>query len=218
MAFDSVKNAISGIAAQLRQIQKEHAEIKGAYKMIEKMCVSNRSITAEIDAIPGRRLYYSLTGRIPFTIADNGRRGQPINMLVSQDGPFIQTHYPFAIWRPSAPAGATLFGLWRPVSAWPLPTQAAGGAVPEDLNEDIISISYEVTDSGSQRNFQNEAVPPVLSRPDLLVPLPVPTLFTPNTTVQFTPTYERILFNNQVTPPTEGTLVVSLPGYRVVNM
>lgn len=208
---------ITGLAAQFRKLQAEHNEMRGAYQAIKDMVVGSRSITQEIDAIPGRRIYYNLTGRIAFTIADDGRRGQPINMLISQDGPFVQTHYPFAIWRPSAPAGATLFGLWRPVSSWPLADQANGG-VADDLDEDLISISYEITDSGSQRNFQNEAVPPVLSRPDMLAPLPVPTLFTPNSTIQFTPTYERILFNNSTTPPTEGTLVVCLPGYRVVNM
>jgi hypothetical protein len=109
-----------------------------------------------------------------------------------------------------------MFGLWRPVTPFPLPDQFVIGVT--DGDSDLISISYEITDSGSQRNFQNEATPPVLSRPDLLVPLPVPTLFTPNTTIQFTPTYERILFNNATTPPTEGRLVVALPGYRIVNM
>lgn len=184
--------------------------------LIEKLLVSQRSITAEIDAIPGRRVFYTLTGRIAFDINDDGRRGQPINMLVSQDGPFIMTHYPWAGWLPSAPANASLFGLWRPVTPFPLPDQATIGAV--DLDADLLSISYEMTDSGSQRNLQNEAAPPVLSRQDMLVPLPVPTLFAPNTTIAFIPTYERILFNSAGVPPTAGQLVVGLPGFRVVNL
>jgi hypothetical protein len=212
-----IKGALNAVAATLRKLKDEHAAMQAAIEVLMKQA-SPRSITAEIDAIPGRRLWYNLTGRIPFTIEDDGRRGLPINLLISQDGPFIQTHYPFALWLPSSPAGATNRGLWRPVTPYPLPTQAVSGAVPEDLNDDLISISYEVIDTGSQRNFQNEAAPPLLSRPDLAMPLPVPTLFTPNTTIQFVPTYERILFNNEVTPPDEGTLVVLFPGYRVVNL
>jgi len=46
----------------------------------------------------------------------------------------------------------------------------------------------------------------------------VPTLFSPNTVVVFTPTYADILFNGSAAiPATEGTLVVTLPGYRIIN-
>lgn len=211
-----IQSILSGIGGQLRRLKSEFDSIRAKSDLIEKIVTSQRSITAEIDAIPGRRIYYNLTGVNTFTIADDARRGQPITMLVSQDGPFIQTHYPMAIWRPSAPATATMLGLWRPVTAWPLADQFAVGTTDGDT--DIISISYEVVDGGSQRNFQNEPVPPVLSRPDLLVPLSVPTLYTPNTSIQFFPTYERILFNNTDVAPTEGTLVVALPGYRIVNL
>jgi len=212
-----VDAALKKLYGQLNSIVVKQSAIEAQYKLIEKMCTQARSITAEIDAIPGRRLYYAQVGSIAFTAADAARRGQPISSLVSQDGPFIQTHYPMAVWRPTQPATATMLGLWRPVSPWPVPLQfTVAGA--QDGDTDMISISYEVQDSGSQRNFQNEAVPPVLSRPDNLVPLPVPTLFTPNTTIQFTPTYHRILFNNPVVATTEGLLVVALPGYRVVNM
>jgi hypothetical protein len=170
-----------------------------------------RTITEEIDAIDGRRIYYTMIGTQDFTIDQEGTRGQSINMLVSQDGPFIETHYPLVMWRSSAPSNATDFGRWRPVSSWPLPDQV--------LDTNIIDISYEVVDGGSQRNFQQAAVPAgLLSRPDNMIPLPVPTLFTPNTTVQFYPTYENILFDDD--PPTteQGTLVVALPGYRIVNL
>lgn len=216
---DYVRQAISTVTGKVNQLQQQLAALKQQNELLGKIVAQQpRSITQEIDKIQGRRIFFNLTGRVAFTLADNGRRGQPVLFQVSQDGPFVMTHYPFAIWLPTAPATATLFGLWRPVSAWPLPDQASGGAVPEDLDEDIISISYELIDSGSQRNFQNEAAPPILSRPDNMVPLPVPTLFTPNAAMQFTPTYERILFNNQGVPPTEGNLVVCLPGYRIVNM
>ena len=213
---DYVRKALGKVAAQINSIHAAHAAIQAKNALIEKMIVSRRSITEEIDKIKGRRIFYNLVGTVDFAFAQNGQRAAPITMLVSQDGPFVGTHYPFATWRPSLPTTATNFGRWRPVSAWPLPDQAVPTAAG-NLDDDIISISYEVVDSGSQRNFQNEPVPPVLSRPDNMVPLPVPTLWTPNTTIQFFPTYESIVFSSAV-PPTQGTLVVAFPGYRIVNM
>jgi len=170
-----------------------------------------RTVTEEIDAIPGRRIYFTLAQVQDFTIAQNRSRGAAMSFLVSQDGPFIQTHYPLAMWRPSAPSTATNFGRWRPVSTWPLPDQV--------VDTDIIDISYEVSDGGSQRSFQNLSVPAgLLSRPDNLIPLPVPTLYTPNTPIQLTPTYENILFDSAAPVATQGTLVIALPGYRIVNL
>jgi hypothetical protein len=175
------------------------------------------SIEDEIESIPGRRVPYNLNGEVEFTIADNARRGEPTNHLVSQDGPFIWTHQPIAMWRPSAPTTATALGLWRPITTWPLPDQAAGGG--QDLDTDLVSISFEIVDAGSQRNFQNAPTPAgVLSYPLQLVPLAKPVLVTPNSVLQFFPTYNRILFNNPEVAPTEGILSVSFPGYRIANM
>lgn len=206
------------LAVFVRQLAKEQATLKqqnqkilDRYEEFVKACEDQpRSITQEIDSIAGRRIFYNLVGSVSFTAAQDGTRGAPVQFLVSQDGPFIQTHYPVVIWRPNAPDTATNFGRWRPIYSWPLPDQV--------LDEDIIDISYEMIDSGSQRNFQNEPAPPMLSRPDLAIPLPVPTLFAPNTTIQFFPTYENILFSAPAVPTTGGRLIVKLPGYRIVNL
>ena len=211
-----IKQFAAAINAQLGNMGREVARLKGAYDAMSQLVSSQRSITAEMDAIPGRRVFYTLAGRETFTLSDEGQRGQPISMLVSQDGPFMATHYPLIMWRPTQPTNADTFGLWRPVTPWPLPLQFSGGGI--DGNFDYISISYEVVDAGSQRNLQNAAVPPLLSRPDMIVPLPVPTMFTPNSVVTVFPTYERIVFNSAGVPPTEGQIVVAIPGYRVVNL
>ena len=216
---DYVRRQFANIASRFATIERDHAAIAAQQALIEKLCDRPPNILEEVESIPGRRIYYNLNiTPIQFNLTDNGRRGAPGNALVSQDGPFVQTHYPFAVWRPSQPVTATNFGLWRPVSAWPLPDQATPASGAFDLDEDIISISYEVVDGGSQRNFQNLPTPPILSRPDNLVPLPVPTLFTPNTTIQFVPTYQSIRFSDPNVAPTEGILEVSFPGYRIVNM
>lgn len=206
----TVQAILRKLSTRLQALEAQQAAA-GTIAQIVAAMKPPRSVTQDIDAIDGRRIFYNLNGAISFTAADRGTRGQPITMLVSQDGPFIMTHYPLAWWLPNAPSTATNFGKWSPVSSTPLPTQ-------ELANLDIIDISYELVDGGSQRNFQNAASPPVLSRIDNLVPLPVPTLFTPNATVQFYPTYQSIAFAAPATPTTGGSLVVALPGYRIVNL
>lgn len=202
-----INERLAASEAQLRQVNAKYEEF------IQACENQPRSISQEIDSIPGRRIFYTLSARQDFTTALNGLRGIPLSYLISQDGPFIATHYPMAIWKPAAPATATNFGFWSPVCSWPLPTQQVGA------NQDRIDLSYEVVDSGSQRNFQNEAVGPIFSRPDNLIPLPQPTLFAPNSVIQFFPTFERILFaSGAATPTTAGELVVGFPGYRIVNL
>lgn len=199
------------IAATIRKIIDKLKSLEKAQEMILRGS-RPKSITEEIDSIAGRRIFYTLSDRINFVAADEGLRGQPLTMLVSQDGPFVATHYPIAAWKPNAPDSATNFGQWSAVSSWPLPTQ-------QNNSVDYINLSYEVVDGGNQRNFQNEAIGPMFSRPDNLVPLPVPTLFSPNSTIQVFPTYEDIFFDGDAsTPTTGGELWVAFPGYRIVNL
>lgn len=167
------------------------------------------SFAEQLDKIEGRRIEYRLSGRVTFAATDEETRGEPIMMQVSQDGPFVMTHYPMVLWKPSAPSNATNLGRWRPVCSGPLPTQ--------QVTTDFLDISYELVDGGSQRNLQNEPSLPLLSRPDNVVPCPQPTLFAPNAAIQFFPTYEAITFSG-ATPPTAGILVCTLIGYRIVNL
>jgi hypothetical protein len=200
------------IAASLRVAQANIAKLAGQNEALMAMVRGQRSITQEIDSIPGRRIFYSFVGTGNFDSGDNGLRGEPISFLISQDGPFVMTHYPSVSWRPSLPSNADNFGKWSPVATWPTPTQ-------NTTNLDSIDISYEFVDGGSQRNFQNAAVGQVISRPDNLIPLPMPTLFAPNASIQFFPTYNDITFATAPTvDTTQGTLVVSLCGYRIVNL
>ena len=50
------------------------------------------------------------------------------------------------------------------------------------------------------------------------MPCAVPTLWAPNSTIQFYPTYLNIEFNAADTPPTAGILHVAFIGYRIVNL
>lgn len=213
-------------AALLRQmraeLQRVSQELLNTRTHVAELARRPRSISEEIDAIPGRRLVYTLSGEQSFTASQDGTRGNPINMLVSQDGPFVMTHYPLVGWTPNLPSNAANFGIWSPTRSYPMPTQqrqmlATSSAYSTTM--DVIDISYELIDSGSQRNFQNITVGGgLLSQADHLIPLPVPTLFQPNTTVSIIITYHNILFGTNGEDTTGGLLHVDLPGYRIAQM
>lgn len=180
------------------------------------------SDAAEIDAEPGRRVNYTLSGDLTFTIANLGLRSSPISMLVNQDGPFVMTHYPAFAWYANAPSTATASGKWRPVASYPLPAQQNGlGAVnAESTGYDIIDIAYELVDGGSQRGFQNLVVGPhLMSTRESFIKLPRPTRFAPNTTIQVYVTLNDIFFGGGAAVPTTGGILhVDIPGYRIVNL
>jgi hypothetical protein len=197
---------IRGLNNALKQTVQQVAILQ---KVVTDLQSRPRSVAEEIDAIEGRRIEGVLAGEITFDETDVGQRARPIVFSVSQDGPFVMTHYPLVIWRPTAPDTTTNLNRWRPVSSWPLPDQVD--------DTDIIDLLYELNDGGAQRFSQNEPRGPLFSRPDNIVPCPVPTLWSPNATIVFQPTYLSVLFNS-ATPPTQGTLHVDLIGYRIVNL
>lgn len=203
---DQLAAFVRGLTKKVKDQSDVIAQLQG---VVVQLGSRPRSVAEEIDAIPGRRIEACLCGTVVFTAADLGVRGIPIIMQVPQDGPFIQTHYPMALWRPTQPANTTNLGRWRPVSTFPLPDQV--------VDEDIIDILYEMQDGGNGRLFQNAARGPLLSRPDNIVPVPMPTLWAPNTSVNFIPTYSALTWNSQV-PPTQGQLHVTIPGFHVVNL
>jgi hypothetical protein len=208
-----IEQNLAKISAALRILDKRSGQLQSVVQqqaaLLAELQSRPRTITEEIDQIPGRRIETVLSGEVIFDVTDTGKRGNPILIQVSQDGPFVMTHYPMALWRPTLPTTATNYERWRPVSTYPLPDQV--------VDEDIIDLMYELQDGGSQRNFQNAPRSPLLSRPDNVVPCAVPTLWSPNSAIAFFPTYNSLTWNSAI-PPTQGTLHVDLIGYRIVNL
>ena len=190
-------------------IQNLQSQVAQLIQVVNAQQSRPRSIQEEIDAINGRRIESTIGGEVTFTANDVGQRATPIVIPVSQDGPFIMTHYPLVLWRPTAPDNATNLNRWRPVSTFPLPDQV--------VDTDIIDILYELNDGGSQRFMQNTPRGPLFSRPDNIVPTPIPTLWPANASIVFQPTYLALTWNG-TTPPTQGTLHVDLIGYLIVNL
>jgi hypothetical protein len=210
----TVDQRLNSLSVACRQLNSRNqqlmAAVAGLLRDVADLKARPRTITEEIDAIPGRRIESVFSGEVTFTINDLGQRGKPVIIQISQDGPFIMCFYPMVLWRPSAPDDATNFGRWRPVRSFPLPTQV--------VQTDIIDIGYELQDGGNQRLFQNDVRGPILSQPDNILPCAVPTEWSPNAAINLYPTYFAIDFNGSPTPPTAGILHVDLIGYRIVNM
>lgn len=201
------------IAAALRAhkaaIQTLHQQLAVQQQMIADLTSRPKSVQEEIDAIEGRRIESMMVGEVTFAATDAGNQGTPVIIQISQDGPFVWTHYPIVMWFPSAPSNATNFNVWRPVSSFPLPTQ--------QVTSDFINLKYSISDGGAGRLFQNAPRAPLFSRPDVLLPCATPTLWSPNSNIIFTPTFMAIQFTGGI-PPTQGTLHVAFPGYRIVNL
>jgi hypothetical protein len=197
------------VRQQQAKLDKLSAIAVAQQTQINSLLTRPKSITDYIDEIPGRRIDTWLTGEVNFDANVAGARGNPVTIQVSQDGPFVMTHVPQIVWRPTLPTNATNFGRWRPVSTYPLPDQV--------VDTDVIDIMWELQDGGSQRNFQNSPRGPLVSRPDNAIPAPVPTLFGPNSAIQIFPTYLKLTWDAS-TPPTQGTLHIDLIGYRIVNL
>lgn len=211
--MSAIEQNLQKLSAALRILDKRSSALQSVVQqqaaLLAELQTRPRTITEEIDQIPGRRIETMLSGEVVFDLTDEGKRGNPIIIQVSQDGPFVMTHYPMPLWRPTLPTTATNFERWRPVSTYPLPDQV--------VDTDIIDLMYELQDGGSQRNFQNAPRGPAFSRPDNFVPCAVPTLWSPNSAIAFYPTYNSITWDGAI-PPTQGTLHVDLIGYRIVNL
>lgn len=208
-----VENWIKAQAVAIRNLQRQLNVVgplaQAASAIAAWLTDQPPSITDEIDRIPGRRIFTTLTADADFGTTNQGKQGEPLTYQVSQDGPFIMTHYPVAYWQPIEPENASNFLMWRPITHWPLPAQEVTG--------DVISLGYRFYDGGSERFFDNAAVGPIFSRPDNMVPLPVPTHFSTSALISIYPQYGRIQFGGD-TPTTKGRLKIDLPGYRCVNL
>lgn len=214
MAIDNNTAAVlrghkNAIQQQQQLIAQQAQQLANLQNAIADLQSRPRSTAEEIDAIEGRRLEGTLSAEASFDAGDEHTRAAPLVFNVSADGPFVMTHYPMVLWRPSAPDDTANFGRWRPVSTFPLPDQV--------VDTDIIDMMYELQDGGNKRVLQNQPRGPLFSRPDNIVPVPVPTLWGSNSTVLFIPTFLTFTWDSDPAP-TAGILHVDLIGYYIANL
>ena len=137
MANDPVHAAVRTHGAALQQLI---SRVNDLTQRIGQLQSRPTTVQEEIDAQPGRRIESVLSGEVTFTAADVGQRANPIVIQVSQDGPFVMTHYPMVVWYATAPTNTTNFNRWRPVNSAYLPTQ--------QVTTDFIDLKYELNDGG----------------------------------------------------------------------
>lgn len=195
-------------SAQISRLAQEIAELKA---LLAGVGGRPPTVQEEIDAIEGRRIESTISAEVTFTLDNDGDVGTPLRFEVSQDGPFVMTHYPLAVWRPTAPDDANNFGRWRPVNSAQLPTQ--------QVTTNFVDLMYQLFDAGPAR-YLTTGPRILMSRFDNIVPCPIPTLFSSSSVVRFEPTYTAILFeaSDDDPAPTQGTLHVDLIGYKIVNL
>lgn len=171
--------------------------------------------TEDLNAIAGRRMYYTAVARNTITNTGNGSVNNPLTIQVPRDGFFVMTHYPVLMWKVTTSGTATDVGKWRPVSSNPLPDQI--------VNTDFLDISYTLKDAGPERFMQNDtqtpalSIPPavlpgLLSTPDNMIALPLPAKFDPGSVIVMNVRFEKFTW----TAVTAGQMVVMFPGYKIV--
>jgi hypothetical protein len=201
-------------AAFARQIATMQSQMSVMAAKLQKVEERPMSVWDEINQIEGRRVDYVLSQDLSFTITQLGARSSGLSFQVSQDGPFIMTHYPMVSWWVNAPSNADNLGKYGAIGSWPLPTQQQGTSL------DSININYEIYDSGSQRGLQTGVRSQgLLSYPGALMKMPQPVIFAAAAQIQFYCTFLDIDF---ATAPTNdssgGNLHVDLVGFRCVNL
>ncbi len=205
---DAFARAIRVMATRQERMEREIAELKS---MLASAGARPPTVQEEIDSIDGRRIESTISAEVAFTIDNDGDVGVPLRFEVAQDGPFVMTHYPLCVWRPSTPDNAANFGRWRPVNSAQLPTQ--------QVTTNFVDLMYELFDAGPAR-YLTTGPRVLMSRFDNIVPCPIPTLFSPSSVVRFEPTYTAILFeaDGDDPAPTQGILHVDMIGYKIVNL
>lgn len=230
---------MSVLGAAIRKAMDHWAgELERLGALVEDLAVrARRNLEEEINALPGERYYFTLTGKSivrqgstyfkqdgqPFVSTAADTEADLLYYEVPKDCFFIACYYPMAVWRITTSGVAADVGRWRPVYSWPLPDQV--------MNTELIDVSLRFADVGSERALENEAtarnastgapVASVLrhvpsahfSNPNTWKKLPVPSVFKPKSVIACQPKYDRVLF----TSATAGRLRVDLPGYLIRN-
>jgi hypothetical protein len=134
----------------------------------------------DIDSIPGRRMAYNMS------MDGTSTAGNHVDFLISQDGPFILTHFPILLWQ-----------YREGTSRW----------VVSGSREDELGTFYLMSDESCQRMLTRNWIN-IYSQPHQLTPLPMSTLFVPNSMIRL---------NLHPPPPPEPVdYRCILPGYRIV--
>lgn len=208
MALQPVEDVIKQLAYALRQEQENRKALEQQFAqqvahmkgLIESM-TQGRAQLKTIEDLPGKRVQYWLSLDLTIT-ASTATVTKSVE--VGRDGPLVVTAI-MAAWKPDS--GAT--GLWRPVASTSIQS-ITDMAVAETH---ILDFTFEITDRGSDRKWQNNPIPSaylygIADRPAYLS---VSCVFEPTSTIEvaITPT---------VAPSEAGKLNFCFQGYKIITI
>jgi len=194
------------------QQRKDRQTLADALKVIDELKATMRQSTDAptlISQIPGKRVPYMAA--IDITISASSTTRAEGTFPISQDGPFVCTGAAM-FWRRTSGAYT---GWWGPATTVGMKiapaTQQAGFDTLFD-NPIVHSFNVELTDTASDRQWQNQAFASALFNPEngYMFMWPVQYLFPTNTVakVYITPTAAQSV---------AGVVEILLLGYKIVQ-
>ena len=205
----SIDARVNALYAQQR---KDRQSLADALKVIDELkAMARQSADAPtlISQIPGKRVPY--LAQIEITITASSTARAEGTYPVSQDGPFVCTGAAM-FWRRTTGAYT---GWWGPATTVGQKMAAASQQIGFDTlfdNPIVHSFNVELTDTASDRQWQNQAFASAIFNPEngYMFMWPVQYLFPTNTVAKLavTPTAAQSV---------AGVVAVILLGYKIVQ-
>lgn len=144
-------NQIAGFQSQQVRLQEQLASLSEQ---------ARQPSAKYVEDIPGRRepFIYSIDFTFETTNATATPAAQSSTFTVSQDGPFVATGVT-AVYRVTSPTTQASFGRWRPVSSADPAFTITELGTAQGVADAPFDFEIEISDSGSNRNIQNNPIP-----------------------------------------------------------
>lgn len=201
--------SVDQIFAALRKSQAEVNALKSGMREIQALLAKNANAPRWIEDLPGKRVQYN--GVIDLQIPAQSLSRVEGSYSVSTDGPFIVTSLAMFYQRTVGPYA----GVWAPAAMTEskIDPSASGLGFLGIYDQPVVgSFDVEFAESGSDRNWQNNAFSSAIFAPSVggVYVLPVGALIGRSALVlvRATPTVEQEY---------EGKLQVILLGYKIVQ-
>lgn len=195
------------LIAAIRKNQGDISALKQNISEVVALLAKNANAPRWIEDIPGKRVQFN--GIVDIPIAAQSRSRVEGSYSVSTDGPFIIVGVGMFYQRIDGP----LAGVWAPATMTENKIESAGTGMLGIYDQPVVgSFDVEFAESGSDRNWQNNAFSSGLFAPAVggVYVLPVAALIGRSALVmvRVTPT---------VVQPYDGKVQVLLLGYKIVQ-
>ena len=195
--------------SELKKSQAQSSDLSKIVDELKTLMQTAADAPKWIEDIPGKRVPY--IAQIEITITSGSTQRSEGTYAIPQDGAFVNTGIAM-FWRRTSGAYQ---GLWMPATTYGLKmadsSQQLGFGGLFD-NPCVASFNGELSDSGSDRQWQNIAFSSALFNPESggIYMWPSAYLFD-------TSSVARVYVTPTVAPDTDGVVAVLLLGYKIVQ-